>query len=44
MPQSPVERVPGFVTGFRESKHCYGLPRDTQCIDLDSSEDDILAR
>jgi peptidoglycan pentaglycine glycine transferase (the first glycine) len=38
------ERVPGFVTGFRESKHYYGLPRDTQCIDLDSSEDDILAQ
>jgi peptidoglycan pentaglycine glycine transferase (the first glycine) len=38
------ERVPGFVTGFRESKHFYGLPRDTQCIDLDSSEDDILAQ
>ena len=38
------ERVPGFVTGFRESKHFYGLPRDTQCIDLDSSEDGILAQ
>ena len=38
------ERVPGFVTGFRESKYFYGLPRDTQCIDLDSSEDDILAQ
>lgn len=40
------ERVPGFVTGFRESKRSlyYGLPRDIQCIDLDSSEDDILAQ
>ena len=38
------ERVPGFVTGFRESKHWYGMPRDIQCIDLDPSEDDILAQ
>ena len=38
------ERVPDFVTGFRESKHYYGMPRDTQCIDLDPSEDDILAQ
>jgi len=38
------ERVPGFVTGFRESKHYYGLPRDTQCIDLDPSKDDIMAQ
>ncbi|MBV8317827.1 MAG: hypothetical protein JOZ53_23035, partial [Planctomycetaceae bacterium] len=38
------EQVPGFVTGFRESKHYYGFPRNTQCIDLDPSEDDILAQ
>ncbi|WP_336490613.1 lipid II:glycine glycyltransferase FemX [Methylobacterium nigriterrae] len=34
--------VPSFVKGFRESEHYYGSPRDTQCIDLTQSEDDML--
>jgi peptidoglycan pentaglycine glycine transferase (the first glycine) len=38
------EHVPGFVTGFQESSHYYGSPRDTLCIDLTYSEGDILAQ
>jgi peptidoglycan pentaglycine glycine transferase (the first glycine) len=38
------EHVPSFVRDFQESSHYYGLPRDTQCIDLRSSESAILAQ
>lgn len=38
------EHVPSFVRGFQESTHYYGLPRDTQCIDLTCSESAILAQ
>jgi lipid II:glycine glycyltransferase (peptidoglycan interpeptide bridge formation enzyme) len=40
----PWERVPSFVRGFQEASHYYGLPRDTQCIDLNPSESTILAQ
>jgi lipid II:glycine glycyltransferase (peptidoglycan interpeptide bridge formation enzyme) len=40
----PWEYVPGFVRGFHESSHYYGLPRDTQCVDLNASESAILAQ
>jgi lipid II:glycine glycyltransferase (peptidoglycan interpeptide bridge formation enzyme) len=38
------EHVPDFVTGFRESSHYYGTPRDTLYIDLTASESAILAQ
>src|SRR5262245_6257886 len=38
------EHVPGFATGFQESSHYYGSPRDTLCIDLNASESAILAQ
>jgi lipid II:glycine glycyltransferase (peptidoglycan interpeptide bridge formation enzyme) len=38
------EHVPSFLRGFQESNLYYGSPRDTQCIDLNSSENDILAQ
>ncbi len=38
------EHVPSFVRGFQESSYYYGSPRDTQCIDLNSSESAILAQ
>jgi lipid II:glycine glycyltransferase (peptidoglycan interpeptide bridge formation enzyme) len=36
--------IPDFVQGFRASSHFYGVPRDTQCIDLTPSESAILAQ
>jgi peptidoglycan pentaglycine glycine transferase (the first glycine) len=38
------EQVPAFVTGFQPASHYYGLPRDTQLIDLHVSETEILAQ
>jgi peptidoglycan pentaglycine glycine transferase (the first glycine) len=38
------EHVPSFVRGFQEASHYYGLPRITQCIDLNPSESAILAQ
>lgn len=38
------EHVPSFLRGFRESSYYYGLPRETQCIDLNPSESAILAQ
>jgi lipid II:glycine glycyltransferase (peptidoglycan interpeptide bridge formation enzyme) len=38
------ERVPSFVTGFRESSRYYGSPRDTLYIDLTPPESAILAQ
>jgi len=38
------EHMPGFVTGFQESSHFYGLPRATQYIDLSPSESVMLAQ
>jgi lipid II:glycine glycyltransferase (peptidoglycan interpeptide bridge formation enzyme) len=38
------KHVPGFVREFQEASQYYGLPRDTQCIDLHSSESAILAQ
>jgi lipid II:glycine glycyltransferase (peptidoglycan interpeptide bridge formation enzyme) len=38
------EHVPGFVTGFRESNHYYGTPRDTLYIDLTAPESAIMAQ
>jgi peptidoglycan pentaglycine glycine transferase (the first glycine) len=38
------ERVPSFVKEFQESSYYYGLPRDTQCIDLNPTETAILAQ
>lgn len=38
------ENVPGFVKGFRESRHYYGSPRDTLCVDLNACESAILAQ
>lgn len=40
----PWTSMPGFVADFQRSGHYYGLPRDTQCIDLRSSESAILAQ
>jgi peptidoglycan pentaglycine glycine transferase (the first glycine) len=36
------EQVPNFVREFQESSKYYGSPRDTQLIDLNSSENTIL--
>jgi peptidoglycan pentaglycine glycine transferase (the first glycine) len=42
---SPLwEHIPSFVTGFQESSYYYGLPRNTQYIDLNPSENAILAQ
>ena len=38
------EHMPSFVTGFQESSHFYGLPRNTQYIDLSPSESAILTQ
>ena len=38
------EQVPSFVMGFQESSHYNGSPRDPLCIDLNASEDAILAQ
>jgi lipid II:glycine glycyltransferase (peptidoglycan interpeptide bridge formation enzyme) len=38
------EYLPSFVRGFKPSKRSSGTPRDTQCIDLTSSESLILAQ
>jgi peptidoglycan pentaglycine glycine transferase (the first glycine) len=38
------EQIPSFVTGFQDSNHYYGSPRDTQCIDLRPPENAILAQ
>jgi peptidoglycan pentaglycine glycine transferase (the first glycine) len=38
------QHVPSFVTGFQEASHFYGSPRVTQCVDLNPSEDAILAQ
>jgi peptidoglycan pentaglycine glycine transferase (the first glycine) len=38
------EQVPSFVKGFQESSHYYGCPRDTLCIDLNTSDSAILTQ
>jgi peptidoglycan pentaglycine glycine transferase (the first glycine) len=38
------QHVPGFLTGFQEASRYYGSPRDTLCVDLNSSEHAILAQ
>lgn len=38
------EHVPDFVGEFKEARYFYGVPRDSQCIDLTPSESDILAQ
>jgi peptidoglycan pentaglycine glycine transferase (the first glycine) len=36
--------LPSFAIGFQASEHFYGVPRDTQCIDLTPPEEAILAQ
>jgi peptidoglycan pentaglycine glycine transferase (the first glycine) len=38
------EHMPSFVTEFQESSHYYGLPRNTQYINLSPSESAILTQ
>jgi lipid II:glycine glycyltransferase (peptidoglycan interpeptide bridge formation enzyme) len=38
------EHIPDFVQGFQASSYYYGLPRNTQCVDLTLSESALLAQ